>query len=284
VFYYNDGLRVFSEGVMRLVLIAGVVFYLTGCGGSNKAVKNTPVPVTPVTPPSSSLTSLPLPDNTQSADYRILFIGNSHTSGNQLPTIVENLIKGNSDSTVEVVKAASSAFLSEHIELQSTLDTFHSKQWTHVVLQAQKVSSSQSVYYPTDAAKRWVELTKSTHNATPVFFAEHPQKGNQSEALHIHNIYSRIADEHPACVAPIGHAWDNYKATYTEAELWSADGNHANINGSHLTALVLYSVITGEKSENIQTFSTRIDEQLQQVFAQISDQTNIEYPACNFPS
>lgn len=265
---------------MKVGFAMVLVLAIAGCGGASDPVVNEPTVQLPI--PSTNLTSLALPDNTNSPDYKILFIGNSHTSGNNLPFIVEDLIKNNSDSTVTVVKASSSSFLSEHIAIQSTLDTFYSEKWTHVILQAQKFSSSQSTLYPTDAAKRWVELTKSTHGATPVFFAEHPQRGNAGESLHIHTVYSNIAKEHPACVAPVGFAWDRYSMTYPMTELWANDGNHANPNGAHLTALVLYTVITGDSSENVQVFSDRINAELQQSFAQFADQTIAEYQACEF--
>jgi hypothetical protein len=267
---------------MKVGLGIVLTLVLVGCGGSGEETVEAPVAQIPV--PNTSLTSLPLPDNTNSPDYKILFIGNSHTSGNNLPFIVEELINNNVDSTVKVVRVSSSSFLSEHITTQSSLDTFYSEKWTHVILQAQKFSSSQSTLYPTDAAKRWVELTKSTHGATPVFFAEHPQRGSVGESLHIHTIYSNIAKEHPACVAPVGFAWDKYAMAYPTSDLWANDGNHANPHGAHLTALVLYSVITGEKSEDIQVFSNRIDVDLQSVFAQFADQTIAEYQACEFTS
>jgi len=265
---------------MKVGLGVVLTVLLAGCGGSGEQTVKAPITQLPI--PSTSLTSLPLPDNTNIPDYKILFIGNSHTSGNNLPFIVEDLIKNNLDSTVKVVRASSSSFLSEHITIQSTLDTFYGEKWTHVILQAQKFSSSQSTLYPTDAAKRWVELAKSTHEATPIFFAEHPQRGNGSESAYIHNIYSEIATQHPACVAPIGFAWDRYAMAYPTSDLWANDGNHANPYGAHLTALVLYSAITGEKSEDIQVFSDRIDMDLQSVFAQFADQTIAEYQACEF--
>lgn len=199
-------------------------------------------------------------------DFRILFIGNSHSSGNDLPKLVARLIQQEfPQAEVDVDTAARWAFLAERLDDNVTQKKLDSKPWTHVVLQAQKYSSSGLYDYPTDAAEEWIRRVRA-RGATPVLFPEWPRKDNTEEGPRIFGLHMSIASREPACVAPVGFAWQTVLDAHPDLKLHAADGNHSNRNGALLTAYVLYQTITGEPAIGLaDTRKSKVDGDIQQI-------------------
>ena len=177
-------------------------------------------------------------------DYAVLLIGNSHSARAGLPKVLKQLLEA--DGSVATVKTVAGwNFLAERLEDRKTQHTLESQPWTHVVLQAQKYSSSGEYSYSTDAAEEWIRRTRSI-GAKPILFPEWARKGNTEEGSRIFMLHKGIAAREPACVAPIGLAWEIMLDSNPDIRLHDDDGNHANPNGGLLTAYVLYATITGK--------------------------------------
>jgi hypothetical protein len=82
-------------------------------------------------------------------------------------------------------------------------------------------------------------------------FPEWPRRGNLEEGQRVHNLHLQIAGREPACVAPIGLAWDEARARPGSLNLYAADGNHSNLNGALLSAFVLYQSITQHPADGL---------------------------------
>lgn len=262
-----------------------ILLFIIGCGGGGSKEEQTDsekIAVEIVPPQSNS--QLQIPNNTAAEHYQILFIGNSHVASNDLSNLVKQMITHNmSNKLVTSEKVAGISFLSDRIDDGITYEKIKSKQWTHIVLQGQKVSSSQSILYPTLDTQTWVELVKSELLATPILFPEHPQRGHLSEGRYIQNIHLEIAKKTPACVAPIGLAWDTAIALYPNLILHHSDGNHAALTGSFLTALVFYQIITGEYAQDLPFIAEiNIDSTTQIQLAQVASQTIAENVPCSY--
>jgi hypothetical protein len=214
-------------------------------------------------------------------DYQVLLIGNSHSSKNDLPDLIEYLIEiGHPDAAVYVDVAPRWVFLAERIGDKVTQKTLESRQWTHVVLQAQKYSSSGKYYYPTSAAEEWIRRIK-TLNARPILFPEWPREGNSEEGPRVHALHMSIAEREPACVAPMGLAWQTVIDENPDLRLHARDGNHSNKNGVLLTALVLYQTITGEAADELPDISKgRIDPEVQKVLRIAASNAHRTLPGC----
>lgn len=188
-----------------------------------------------------------VPTNT----YQLLFIGNSHSSANGLPDLVAAMIEaGSPGSSAHSELAPGSGFLSDRLETAETQQSLESRDWTHVILQAQKYSTSGRFFYPTDAAEEWIRRVKAI-NAHPILFPEWPRKGNTEEGPRIHDLHLGIASRESACVAPVGLAWEESIKWYPALDLHAADGNHSNVNGATLTAFVFYQLITGQSAAEL---------------------------------
>jgi hypothetical protein len=131
-----------------------------------------------------------------------------------------------------------------------TQQSLESRAWTHIILQAQKYSTSGMYSYPTDAAEEWIRRVKA-QGAEPILFPEWPREGNTEEGQRVHDLHLGIASREPACVAPVGLAWEETIRAFPELDLYAADGNHSNINGATLTSFVFYEVITGQPASGL---------------------------------
>lgn len=229
--------------VKRRFLSIAVLTLLSGCGGSSGSSSGSEAPVIEAgdaTDLSRYATSLPLKDNSISSAYKVLLIGNSHAIALR-PILEELLLLGQSDKQVDVQISQGYGFLAERVNDGITEQMLESQPWTHVVLQAQKYSSSGAYTYPTDAAEYWIRGSKQ-QGATPIMFPEHPRHGNSWEAQTLWDLHSGIASRESACVAPVGLVWDEALLSESGLLLHHPDGNHASELGALLTGLIFYRI------------------------------------------
>ncbi|MGH8176147.1 MAG: hypothetical protein ACREV5_07810 [Steroidobacter sp.] len=210
----------------RIGLLAALTLLLAACGGSDGdgGARTGPPPAT--------------------ADISLLFMGNSHTSANDLTGMVAAMVRaGRTDKTVASVEAPGWMFLEERLNDTASIDLLRSHDWSFVILQAQKYSSSGQFSYSTAEAKELIRMARES-NAIPIMFPEWPRR-DVAETQRIYDLHVSIAQEQPACVAPIGQAWDLSLVRHPALTLHADDGNHSAPAGAFLAALVLYATVTG---------------------------------------
>ena len=199
---------------------------LSACGGGGGGASDGTPPVT-------------------QAQLGLLFFGNSHTEGNDLPATVEALVRTvRPGKSVGAVRGPGSMFLDERLGHEPSRALLGARRWSAVVLQAQKYSSSGTVAYSTAEAAQWVRLAREG-GAVPVLFPEWSRRG-VAETARILELHESIAAQAPACIAPIPQAWDIALAANPGLALHASDGNHANAAGSMLAAMVIAATITGD--------------------------------------
>jgi len=174
--------------------------------------------------------------------YAVLLLGNSHSMKSGLPQKLERLLVTLGPVIVEV--APGWQFLDERFDDGDTRALLESRDWTHIVLQGQRYSVSGREAFPTDAAEAWIRRVRAA-GAVPVLFPEWGLYGNDGESLRVQRLHEAISANEPACIAPIGLAWEVALENRPGLRLHAADGNHANNRGALLAAYVLYEVITG---------------------------------------
>jgi len=222
---------------MKLLLQFYCLILITSCGGGNSESLRL-----------SAQTESPL---VTSSDIELLFIGNSHSANHALPQLVATLLQqGLKDTTVYADLAPGYSFLADRINDGVTYEKIKSREWSFIILQAQKYSSTGLYTYPTSAAEEWIRRA-TAQNAVAIMFPEWPRRGNYEEGLRIHGIHARIASREPACVAPVGLAWDYMIAIDPSIPLHAADGNHSNLNGALLSAFVFYQVISTQSARDL---------------------------------
>ncbi len=175
--------------------------------------------------------------------YEVLLIGNSHSAANYLPQMLEAMLKLQHPGVpVKVVRATDYGFLDDHYANPRTRKIFADGQWTHVILQAQKYSTTGRYRYPTLPAEQWLRKIRE-HGARGLMFPEWARAGHDEEAARIHELHQKIAAKEPACVVPVGLGWQQLQRQVPDLRLHAEDGNHASPAGSLLTAMSLFAVI-----------------------------------------
>lgn len=264
------------------LIIYVLTLALSACGGSGSTKQtedSSPVASSP-DQPAKSADNLAIPNNQESDTYNILILGNSHVAG--IEVLLTNIFThAKADKTINI-ETRGGMFLDTIINNESIVEALQNNQWTHVILQGQKYSQSHSVLYPIDATVTWIQRAKAI-GATPILFPEHPLKNRPEDAVYVHGIHTNIAQKQYSCVAPIGLTWNKALMLSPGLDLHSSDGNHAKQLGKLLTSLVLYETITGETADLL-TFVDTLpgDASVQALFGQVSSQTIIENPPCDF--
>lgn len=235
--------RPLAATVTRRGFISGMGVFVMGCGRSSAPpAVGTASPPTPVTfnesHASSDATAL------AKADVRILFIGNSHTTYHNLPDLVCRMIRhALPGKTVahHVVGVSHLDDASINPQLKAEIEF---RPWTHIILQAQKISMSGKFLYSTvegiDLAKR-----AKAKGAAVSFFAEWARKGEADERERTETIYTGMAQVSGASVIPVGRVWEVALAKRPDLPLYEPDGNHESEMGTFLTACVIASHLSG---------------------------------------
>lgn len=223
-------------------LAAGLLLLLAGCGGGSSGAAAA-APAVPAAPASAAPASQSTAE-TRAADLRILMMGNSHTSVNNLPAMLGAMLRaGRPGKTVAIVVAPDWDSLEGHYKNTATRALFDAQSWSAVVLQAQQYSQSGLFEYSINEAVQWSQMARAAR-AVPVMFPEWARFGIV-ETDRIFDLHVRIAKLAPACVAPIPQAFDLAAARMPGVVLHDGDGNHSAPNGAFLAALVLYATLTG---------------------------------------
>jgi hypothetical protein len=177
------------------------------------------------------------------ADITLLFMGNSHTSANDLTGVVAAMVRTvRPGKTVTSIEAPGWMFLDERLHHAPSLALLRSQRWSAVVLQAQKYSTSGQYSYSTAEAEEFIRMTRA-QSGLPVMFPEWPQL-NVNETQRIYDLHVSIAQRQPACVAPIGQAWDLALTRHPSLTLHAPDENHSAPAGAFLAALIIFSTLT----------------------------------------
>lgn len=172
---------------------------------------------------------------------RVLFIGNSYTYTNGLPTLVEQIARSKDVKLQTTAIASGGAALKDHWNA-GRAEAFRTSHFDFVVLQPQ---SSEVVRTPDDTtsyAQMFADAIRAS-GAEPLLFAPwHPAEFDRLSAQ-FREGYRRVAEEAQVRLAPVAAAWE--RAQSYGVKLYADDGSHPNLAGSYLAACVLFSAISG---------------------------------------
>ena len=168
---------------------------------------------------------------------RLLFVGNSYTSRNDLPRLVAALAAA--AETPRIVETAmivaGGASLKRHWNRGRVQQALEASPWDHVVLQEQstlpvknRVRHHENVRLFVDPIRR-----RGARMALYVVWARanapHTQRDLDTAA-------AEIAAECDASVVPVGAAWASVLRERPDVALFEADGSHPTAAGSYLAA------------------------------------------------
>jgi hypothetical protein len=193
---------------------------------------------------------------------RVLFIGNSYTTVNALPTVFANLARSGGHRVDAGTAAGNGWTLANHANSLLTAAKLGSAKWDIVVLQEQSQIPSVEQFRQTEmfpAARRLIGTIRD-QGARPMFFLTWAQRDGWPEngmpnyasmQSAIDAGYLAIAGEQQVAVAPVGYAWSTVLGQDAPAALWQDDGSHPSEAGTYLAACVFYATIFRESPKGL---------------------------------
>ena len=200
---------------------------------------------------------------------RILFIGNSYTSVNNLPDIFRQLVAGENLPIPTIAASTPGGLtLEKHAKLPATLGKIDEGNWDVVIVQGQsqeaamaEQSENMRANFQSGAAELCRRIKARSPNARIVFYqtwARHADYWNSTNPdksvgndpvdmqARIRKWYRQVAQTagpQNAAVASVGDAWElNYKSP-GPIRLHAKDNSHPAFSGSYLAAVVIYGAI-----------------------------------------
>jgi hypothetical protein len=191
---------------------------------------------------------------------KVLFIGNSYTSVNNLPGLLIELAAHESKPLDAEMVVVGGATLTSHWQAGKALAAIHRSHWDYVVLQEQSTLGSGEVVNGIDqignpnSFHQYVRLfnteIQKAGAKTILYLTWSRQNAPQNQAV-LTKAYMDIAHELNLIVAPAGLAWQQVSKTYPSAVLYQDDGSHPNPIGSYLAACVFYATIYQKSPEGL---------------------------------
>ena len=199
------------------------------------------------------------------AQTRVLFIGNSYTGANSLPSMVEDVAQSAGYAFANTALTPGGATLYQHTQNASTYTAMANQNWDFIVFQAQSQEPAfpwgQVNFQTLPYADELVDSARSIAPcAQPTFFRTWGRKnGDQwncaafpplctyegmDSLLHLR--YRMMADSNDALLSPVGSVWLYIRDTDTTIELYTADESHPSLAGSYAAACTFFTIFTRE--------------------------------------
>ncbi len=194
------------------------------------------------------------------APYRILFIGNSYTSRNDLPSLVKALASGAGVTRpveTELV-AFGGASLAAHWNRGVAQALLEQRRWDAVVLQDQSTRALRALASLHEYGKRFACAAQAA-GAKPFLYLTWARENDPDSQAAITSAYEELARDTGAALVPVGRAWQSVRAIASAPRLYDADGNHPSPAGSYLSACVFCAVLFGVAPRTVPEAPAKLD-------------------------
>ncbi|MAP37516.1 MAG: hypothetical protein CL698_07700 [Chloroflexi bacterium] len=187
-----------------------------------------------------------------SKTVRMLFIGNSFTTRNDLPGLLSAIAEAGACATIESrVIAAGGASLRRHWNAGAA-DTISDGKWDYVLFQEQSRLPIKNGKRFHENVREFVPVMKES-GATMVLFMTWARKHEPENQKLLIDSYNSIGKELAATVVPVGSAWREMLEKHDTPELYAEDGSHPTLAGSYLAACVFYTTLFDGDLKDLET-------------------------------
>ncbi len=205
--------------------------------------------------------------NVYTQDTKVLFLGNSYTYVNDLPTILQNLANTNGHTLIKDQSTPGGCTLNGHTNNNTSMNKIKQGAWDFVILQAQSqepswpISQIESQVFP--YAKILCDTIKQYNPCAEILFFDTWGRKNGDaqncavwppvctfEGMNNRLLagYYMMAEQNQASMSPVGIAWRIARedGIMDDMDLYTGDGSHPSAYGSYLAACVMYHSIFKE--------------------------------------
>jgi hypothetical protein len=175
------------------------------------------------------------------ADSRILFIGNSYTSRNDLPRLLAQLAATGEPPRRLYVQAivAGGASLKRHWNAGLAQQALAKERWDYVVLQEQSTLPIKNPLRYRDNVRLFAEQIARIGARIVLYLNWSRQSVPETQHV-LTRAVNDIAGEVNALIVPVGPAWQKAQRDFPHLRLYEDDGSHPTAAGSYLAACVFH--------------------------------------------
>ncbi|MBK8249726.1 MAG: hypothetical protein IPK85_20360 [Gemmatimonadetes bacterium] len=182
----------------------------------------------------------PLPET----GTRILFIGNSLTYQNDLPTVLGAVARSAGDTMHTRMVAFANFALEDHWNEGSAARALGGQRWDYVVMQQGPSSLPENQAHLATWSSRFAPLI-TTAGARPVLYQVWPARTRPQDFPGVKSAYQNAATGIGGLFAPAGEALRAALAETPELPVLDVDGFHPTALGTLLAAYVIYERVRG---------------------------------------
>lgn len=169
-----------------------------------------------------------------------MFIGNSLTYSNDLPSVVEALAKAAGKGKFAYRTIAFPDFsLEDHWNKKDARKAIQKGGWDFVVLQQGPSASREGRGLLLEYSRRFAEEIRQ-NGGKPALYSVWPSRSRMQDFKGVSDSYRQAAEAVDGIVFPVGDAWLNAWRANPSIGLYSADGFHPSAAGSYVAGLVIY--------------------------------------------
>ncbi|TDO44601.1 hypothetical protein EV643_115101 [Kribbella sp. VKM Ac-2527] len=176
---------------------------------------------------------------------RILFIGNSFTSRNNLPGLLARLAKERGVDVEHRLISAGGASLRQHLNAGTALAALGDGGYDTVVLQEQSTLPVKNPGRMHDSVRDFHAAIDAAGARTALYLTWARRNAPETQQA-LTTAYAGIAAEIGATLVPVGIVWERFLGKYEHPLLHDADNSHPALAGSYLAACVFLIALLDE--------------------------------------
>ncbi|HZR23307.1 MAG TPA: hypothetical protein VFA59_06955 [Vicinamibacterales bacterium] len=178
---------------------------------------------------------------------RVLFVGNSLTTVNNLPELVQRLAAAGNQKFEYRIVAFDGYSLEDHWNRGDARRAIAEGGWSYVVLQQGPSALPESRVLLIDYARRFASEARRV-GAEPALYMVWPTRERRGDVDGVRYSYESAAKETHALLLPVGEAFRAAQRADARVRLFGADGFHPTMAGSFLGALVMFETMFGARA------------------------------------
>jgi hypothetical protein len=175
---------------------------------------------------------------------RVLFVGNSLTTTNDLPSRVCDLSLAAGDAWDTSVVAYPSYSLEDHWQRGDAARVIERGAWKFVVLQQGPSALPESRVLLVDYARRFDKEARAAGARTALYMVW-PSLARRGDFPGVSQSYGAAASSVGGLLLPVGDAWRAAWREDARLPLYGEDGFHPSLLGTALGAVVIYEHLSG---------------------------------------
>ena len=189
----------------------------------------------------------------------VLFIGNSFTQRNNLPTLLAEMAAVRDVSVNHELISAGGASLRTHWNAGRAAKAIATGGFDYVVLQEQSTLPVKNAERMAENVRLFDEAIQRAGSKTVLYMTWARQHAPEAQQV-IADAYSNIGKELGAIVVPVGLAWQSFLSKFDAPLLYDRDQSHPTLAGSYLAACVFLVVLLKTNPVGIESGPAGLDQ------------------------